>query len=103
MRAGNPIEEEQALAVVDLVLQHTGLEGVRLDGDLGARPRRLTSYDDAGGPLDVAGQVGHGHATLAGLLVPRRADHFGVAEHEGTMSGARLRTLGHVDAEHLDA
>src|SRR5690606_16750591 len=37
VRTRGPVEEEQALAVVDLVLQGAGLERLRLDGHLLAR------------------------------------------------------------------
>ena len=35
MRTGHPVQEQQPVEVVDLVLDRTGLERVGLDGDLG--------------------------------------------------------------------
>ena len=38
VRVGDPVEEQQPLAVVDLVLERAGLEGLCLERDLGAEP-----------------------------------------------------------------
>ena len=46
MRAGDPVEEEQAVAVVDLVLQGPRLEGVGLELDLLAGAGQLAADDD---------------------------------------------------------
>ena len=71
MRPGGPVEEEQASAVIDLVLQGPGLEGI--GRDLAPLPRAwlLTSYDESRRPLDVTGEVGHRHAAFASLFVAR--------------------------------
>jgi hypothetical protein len=59
VRSSGPVEEEKALAVVDLVLQGTRLEGVGLDRHLGAGAGCVTAYDDPGRALHVAGEVGN--------------------------------------------
>ena len=50
VRAGDPVEEQQPLAVVDLVLERAGLEGLGLDRDLGAACRAAGRDDDTRRP-----------------------------------------------------
>src|SRR3954468_15304481 len=70
--AGDAVEEEQALQVVELVLQGAGLEGVRLDPPLLTRPRHATHDDDGRRPYNVAGQVRHRQAALPSYLLAIR-------------------------------
>src|SRR5689334_11355103 len=97
VRASRAVEEQQALAVVDLVLERPGLEGVRGQLDVVAGAGQLTAYDEPGRPLHVTGEVGDAHAALARLLVARGLQHLGIAEHEGAVVVARLRVRRDVD------
>ncbi len=98
--AGGAVEEEQTGAVVDLVLEGAGLEGVGADDDLLTRAGEPAADDDARRALHVAGEVGDAHAALTGLLVAARLDDLGVAQDERAVVGPRLGVRGHVDAEH---
>src|SRR3954452_2682899 len=59
------VEEEQAVEVVELVEERARLEGVYLQDAAAAVARSATS-DEAGGAGDVAGEIRHAHASLAG-------------------------------------
>src|ERR1700712_233697 len=81
VRPGDPIQEELAGTVVDLVLQRAGLEGVGGDRDRLPRPRQDRLDHDPSGPLHVAGQIRYRHAALAPGLPPAGLDDLRVAEH----------------------
>ena len=66
------VEEQQAVEVVELVLQAARLEALRADDAVG----RARLHHDLGGAADVGGQLGDAEAALApdlGAGRPRRS------------------------------
>ena len=75
------IENQQAVDVVDLVLQRAGLETFGRDRDSLAF-RRSADNRQARGPADVGGQVRDAHATLPAYLETGRLDDHGIEESQ---------------------
>ena len=104
VRAGHPVEEEQAGAVVDLVLQRPRLEPV---GDQPDRRRRCR----AARPPPPAGWPASRHRSGPGTdMQPSRPGRHRLAStivalHSTNVAvhGDRLRVPGHVDREDLGA
>ena len=99
MGTGDPVEEEQALRVVDLVLQRHGLEGVGRDLDPLPRDRQLPADDQPPGAAHVTGEVGHRHAPLPAALAAGGGEGLGVAQDEAAVARAGLGVARDVDAE----
>src|SRR5512133_4082045 len=69
VRAGHSVQEEQAVAVIDLMLQSPRLEGICCDQHSLAAQGKLSRHGDLGRTLHISGEMRHGHTTLATLLV----------------------------------
>ena len=100
VRPVDPVKEEQAVGVVDFVLQRHGLETVGSDLHPLAGQRQLTSNHKALTPGHIPGEVGNRHAALTTPLAARRADNHCVAQGEQTVTRARLDMTRDVEAEH---
>jgi hypothetical protein len=83
------------------VLDRSSLEGVRAQRDLVGRARQYACDREAGRAFDVAGEVGDGHAALAGFFLAAGFDDDRVAEDEDAVAGAGLGVAGDVQGEHL--
>jgi len=99
-RSTHPVQEEQTIGVVDLVLERDGLEAIgddlhELPGD-----RELTMDNQTPSPGDVPGEVRHGHAALATSFLASRADNHRIAEHKKAVTRAGLGMTRDVHAEH---
>src|SRR5687767_3491243 len=77
----DPVEEEDAVEVVDLVLDAARLEALALES-----PAAVLD-NDAGGAADVGGKVGKAEAALAGDLGAARLDDPRVGEDEQAVVG----------------
>ena len=99
-RIGHPVDEHDAIQVVDLVLENArqiivGLDALRLTVGI------LAAHDDLGVPLHLAQIAGNREtALLPLLLVPRGFDNLGI--HEGKQFGREALFLigGQLDHDH---
>jgi len=102
--ARDPVEEQPAIQMVELVEEGACLEGVGLDDAFGPVDGEA-AHDNRGGPGDVAGEVGHAHAALAGHDRAVGEKDFRVEQHDFSVTRTRLLVAGDVDREgaHTDA
>src|SRR4051812_20118530 len=94
----DPVEEQQTVEVVELVLHSTRLEGVEVQRAL-LPVESDAAHDQRAGAAHVAGQVGHAHAALTPDIAAVARDDDGVEEHHLAVTRARLGVAGDVDAE----
>jgi len=102
VRSGNPVQEDHALQMVDLVQNRPGFESI----EVVRGPLTVDTGSRDGEPCrsgDVPGQIRHGHATLAGNdRIFGRVD-LRIKKHEGAMTGSGLAMPGDVDDKRSEA
>ena len=100
MGAGHPVEEQQPVGVVDLVLHGDGLEGVGLDLThspvTGSWPRTVSRRARATSPVKSGTDMQPSRPRSCGS----RSTHLGVAQNEQPVTGPGLGMTADVDAEH---
>src|SRR5665811_653776 len=100
VRSAHPVQEEQTVGVVDLVLQRHGLETIGDDLHPPAGQRELTCNDQTLTSGNVPGEVRDRHTALATALLASRTDDHGVAQDKSPVTRAGLGMTRDVDAEH---
>jgi len=88
VRPADPVQEEQTVGVVDLVLQRHRLETVGVDHHPLPGQRELASKDQTPAPGHVPGKVRDRHAALTAAPAASGTDDHGVAQHEQPVTRA---------------
>src|SRR5690606_21581487 len=86
----DPVQEEQAGAVVDLMLERPRLERVGGHRHRLLGPGQVSAHHHPPGAFHVAGEVRYGHTPLPARAPPAALRHLGVAEYECAVAGDRL-------------
>src|SRR4051812_26109823 len=98
VRRHDPVEEQQAVEVVQLVQEGPGLEGIHLQHPVVSFRGEAPDHE-GGGTRNIARQIGNAHAPLPGHDRSVRQQHLGVEEHDLSVAGAGLAMVGDVDHE----
>jgi hypothetical protein len=101
VRPADPVQKQQTVGVVDLVLERNSLETVRDDLHPLPGQRQLTANDNPPAPGDVPGEVRHRHTPLATAFLASGADDHPVAQGEKSVTRAGLGMAGDVDGEDI--
>ena len=88
VRSADPVQEEETVGVVDLVLQRHSLECIGDDLDRLPGDRKLTPDNHTLASGDVPGEVRHGHTALTTPLPASRGDDHGVAQDQEPVARA---------------
>lgn len=97
----HPVQKQEAVDVVYLVLNRSRLESVGFQAHFFPRPRQEAADMEATGPTHISGEVGDRHAPLSSPILARRADHGGIHEYEAAVTGSGLGVAADVETEHL--
>ena len=94
----DPVEDQHAVKVIDLVLERAGLEAFR-DYDEVVAVGSPAVHDEMRGPRDVRGEVRDAHAPFPSDLATGYLDDDRIEHHYQAVRDGRLRVRGHVEGE----
>ena len=100
VRPVHPVQEEQTVSVVDLVLQGNRLETIGRHVHPLTGHRQLPPNNQSPSPGNVTREVGDRHTALATTFLASRTHDHGVAQNERTVTRTGLDMSGDIQAEH---